>query len=292
MYSAMNHSAALLTLCLLLAPDLAAAADYAPAQPNWSRTNATETLSEFETRETLGSLYQLARERRGDELLLQVQAIADDPNIPDPARDRILQNLALALGEFEPGVIGPEVLEYLAQTKSRTLVPNEEHPEMGVPLFNIRAAATGSLAAWARIESRTYAEASKTFVDPEMFILSLSGGGGAEIAGRIRDARLQFDPAGIEAIVLATPRMADAGTASLVLAELAPEIINRPDAADLLFELLSHRELGATAALVLARNGDESVLLRLAELAAGNAGLAAKRAGLALDAVIATGNDW
>jgi hypothetical protein len=223
---------------------------------------------------------------------VQVQAIAGDTNMPDPTRDQILHNLALALGEFEPGVIGPEVLEYLAETKSRTLVPNEEHPEMGVPLFNIRAAATGSLAEWARVENRKHFEEAEIYLDPDTFVLSLSDDAGAGIAGRIKAARFQFDPGEIESIVLATPRMADAGTASLVLAELAPEIISRPDATDLLFELLSHRELGATAALVLARNGDEAVLLRLAELAAGDAGLASKRAGLALDAVIATGSDW
>lgn len=285
----MNFRATLLIAGFLLAATPASAAEHTLPKPNWNRHAAIEASSLAETRTSLESLYELARAGRSEELMHAVRAIELDRGWTDPAREKVLHALATALGDFEPGVIGPQVLEYLAERRSRTLVPHEEHAEMGIPLFNIRAAATGSLAEWARYDQRLQAEtalqkAGAQPPEPENFVRSIAAGSDAGTAARIRAARDMYDPAELEFIVASAPAMHDMATASLLLAELAPGILDRPETTDLLFSLLEHRALGATAALVLAGSGNPLVFERLALLAASGEGLAAKRAVLAIGA--------
>ena len=284
----MNYRAILFIAGFLLAAGATDAADRTLPEPNWNRHAANVSASQAETQTTLESLYRLAREGRGDELMQTVLSIEDDTGWQDPAREKVLYSLALALSEFDPGTVGPGVLEYLLERRSRTLVPHEEHPEMGVPLFNIRAAAAGSLAEWARYSNRleskkTSGRTTADAPDADEFLQSLSAIGGTGTAARVRSARSMFSPEELEYIVAAAPGMHDTGTASLVLAELSPGILNRPATVDLLFSLLNHRELGATAALLLAGSGSEVVFERLAELASGSDSLAEKRAALAIE---------
>lgn len=285
----MNTRATVLIAGFLLAATPAAAADRVLSKPNWNRHAAIEASSLVETRSSLETLFELAREGRSEELMLAVRAIELDSGWTDPAREKVLHSLALALGDFDPGVISPDVLQYLAERRSHTLVPHEEHPEMGVPLFNIRAAATGSLAEWEHQGKRLQVEkaANETGITPpgaDEFIRSISARGAAGTASLIRSARKVFDPDELEFIVAAAPTLDDTATASLVLAELSPGILDRPATMDLLFSLLEHRELGATAALALANSGNEAVLERLAALASSGEGLEAKRAALAIEA--------
>lgn len=285
----MNLWATALIASILLAANTAAAADNALPQANWNRHAAIEASSLAETRTSLETLFELAREGHSEELMHAVRSIEEDAGWTDPAREKVLHNLALALGDFDPGTIGPEVLQFLVERRSRTLVPHEEYPEMGVPLFNIRAAASGSLAEWERHDNRLQVEktARKTavpFPDADDFVRSISVGGGAGTAALVRSARGVFDPAELEFIVATAPTLNDMATASLVLAELSPGILDRPDTIDLLFGLLEHRELGATAALVLSNSRNEAVFERLAALASSGESLAAKRAILALEA--------
>jgi hypothetical protein len=258
-------------------------------EPNWDPATAAAAVESSDARETLASLFQLAREGQDDRLLAQVRAISEGTVRPGPERDYVLHSLALALGDFKPGVIGPEVLEYLGQTRSLVRVPHEEYPEMGVPLFNIRAAATGSLAEWARLQNgEQETEQDSPFQNVDTFIESLPGRTGPGLATQIRQARLIFDNPELESVLIAAPRLLQSGAASVVLAELSPTLLGRPAVDELLFELLGHADLGSTAALVLGRNGDMAILERLADLAATDEGLSSKRASLALDAHLST----
>ena len=284
-YPAVSLSA----LLLLVTIATAAASDDLPG-PNWNRAAAVDISETTASRETLALFYRLAREGRSDELLLEVRAVAAGTALPDPARDRVLHALALALGDFEPGVVRPDVLEYLGGVRARTRVPHEEHPGMGVPLYNIRAAAAGSLAEWERVEQAARApDPADPFTDTATFILSLDDASGSALTRRIRQARDAFDPLEIESIVMSAADMPDSATASLVLAELSPAVLDSPAVQDRLLELLGNRDLGATAALVLARSGDPLILDRLAELAAEDGRLASRRASMAIDLYLATG---
>ena len=250
--------------------------------PNWTPLGAVAAAETPAARDTLRSLYQLARDGQDQALLEQVEAIAEDTQRPDPERDYVLHSLAVSLSDFQPGLVGPEVLEYLARTRSRVRIPHEENPGTGVPLYNIRAAAAGSLAAWARLQQEQPPSAAR-YTDAETFVASLRGVPGPDLAAYVREAGSIFDPAEREAVVLAAPDLDSAAAASVVIAELAPALLGRPAVDDALFALLGHRELGASAALILGRSGDAAILDRLADSAGGKNRLASRRASLAID---------
>ncbi len=251
-------------------------------EPNRELENAAIAANTPDARDTLRHLFRLAREGQGTALLEQVRDIAIGAAHSDPERDYVLYSLAAALGDFQPGAVDPKVLEYLGQTRSLVRVPHEENPNMGVPLYNIRAAAAGSLAEWKR-QKQESAAPGVAYTDVESFMTSLGVLDGPALTAHVRKSRDLFEPAEREAVVLAAPGLIDAPKASVVMAELAPDLLGRPAVDDALFELLGHRELGAAAALVLGRSGDAAILDRLAVSAGGEDSLESRRASLAID---------
>lgn len=82
------------------------------------------------------------------------QVVADDverimgADLPAPARERILYEFAFALRDLPPQSHVLPVLDALTEYQAAVLVPSEftRHP---VPLYNVAAAAAGTLHAWA-----------------------------------------------------------------------------------------------------------------------------------------------
>jgi hypothetical protein len=273
--------ACILISLVLSASAMAAESDRLP-RPNWSRDSAVLVAEQPGDRETLAHLYGLAREGQGEALLQATIAIDEDQARPEPARDRILFELATALGDFEAGIVGPKILEYLRDRTVLARVPHEEHPDMGVPLYNVRAAAAGALAKWSRDEFHATAPAKiEPFTDPDIFVSGLSTADAAEAARMIRAAADTLSPGELEFILLAAPAMDDPATAAVMIAELSPRLHGHPAVSDLMFELLDDRDLGASAAMVLGRSTDETVLHRLSEMASED-GPGAQRASLAI----------
>ena len=266
--------------CLPLAA-LAGNGGEAMPRPNWTPEAATAVQDSQSARAELAELYGLARSGRSDELHLRVAAIAGGDARPAPERDYILYELALALAEFEPTPGTAETLRLLADTPARTRVPHEESDRYGVPLYNIRAAASGALAAW---ERQTRPE-TESLPDPNEFISTLQDH--ESVTARLRAAQEAYTPGEIETLVLASPGLDDPAVAAALLAELAPAVIGRPAVDELLFSLLAHPELGGSAALALAGSHDEAIRERLAIEAVEGDGLAARRAAVALSGVLA-----
>ena len=279
----------LITVFALTAASAGYGSDQSLPAPNWNREAAIEAGDAPAVKETLGTLYDLARTGRGDELMSRVRAIAASKSRPEPERDRILHELALSLGEIEPGLVDSEVLEFLAETRALVRVPHDEQAAMGVPLYNIRAAAAGSLALWQNAASPSPENSRAPFTGAGSFIETLSALDETSRTQHIRQARESLNYAEIESVIDAAPGQTDAPTASLVMAELSPAVIDSLLVQNRLFGLLADRELGGSAALALARSGDEAVLARLADLAASNEGLASRRASLAIDLFLAEG---
>lgn len=284
-----------LLILILAAGSVAATEPFDLPGPNWQREVAFLATEQGGSREILYRLYGLARAGHGDALLREIIAIDNDTALPEPARDWILYELAAALGDFDPHQPGRQALEYLRDRPPLVRVPHEENPGLGVPLYNVRAAAAGSLAVWARLESPTDTDVEARAVNPmrdtESFLDFISVASGPEIAGHIRRAGKVFDPSELEAIVLAVPRLADTATASLVIAELSPSLLFYPAVTNLMFDLLDHPGLGSSAALVLARSGNERVLWRLSDVAARGNNIAAQRASLAIGMFVGTGQE-
>ncbi|MBT8056410.1 MAG: hypothetical protein HKO85_09905 [Xanthomonadales bacterium] len=262
----------------------AAAADNDMPAPNWNRAAALAAQDRHAISENLEYLYHLARDGQSDVLLKEVNRIADDPALPAVERDRVLQQLAAALGDFPPGYVDSRILERLATTRARVRVAHEEYPGVGVPLYNIRAAASGSLAQWARAAEP---EAPFDDITPDDLIHALAQPGSGHVE-RIRRARADLSAEDTETVLLSAPGLPDAATASILLAELAPAVIHRPAVVDFLMGLLDDPMLGGTAALALADSNDTATLDRLAEIADKNSGLASRRASLALQSRLQT----
>ena len=272
----------LLAVSVLFAANAAAEGRDALPRPNWHRAAAAEAVDMNAARQSLASLYRLAREGRDAELLEAVKAIAIGQARPDPERDFILFTLARSLGDLGPAYVGPETLEWLSTTRSRTRVPHEESANAGVPMYNIRAAAHGALADWNRFENEGPSEGRELVLNVDTFTRALLRGGGNVTLSHIRQARMALTPEEIEVVLMAVPSMPDSSTASLVVAELADGGMGITAVRDFLFELLEHPELGATAALALSRSNEAAVLERLAVAAEGNE-RTARRAALAIE---------
>ena len=118
--------------------------------------------------------------------------------------------------------------------------------------------------------------------DALIFSQAVALGSGPGLTPSLRAASDHFNAAQSLAILEHVIDAAPDGNASLALAQLAPVCLHEPAVADLLFETLEDRRLGATAALVLAGSSDGTVRERLRQTAAADQSLAAKRAALAL----------
>jgi hypothetical protein len=119
-------------------------------QPNWSKHEALQAAGEVDLVAELKPLFERARAGEDADLRERLEAVAADQRWPLPARERLLHAFALGLGDLPPGAAGPESLAYLLDYRPQTLVPHEDHASAGIPLFNIPAAASGSMNLWRR----------------------------------------------------------------------------------------------------------------------------------------------
>jgi hypothetical protein len=103
-----------------------------------------------DTLTAVGPLLRLARAGRGEELLRALDALADRSEWAVPAREKALYLFALGLADLPPRSVSRDVTDWLLTYPPQTLVPDEDYPLLGVPLYSIRAAAAGSLHAWER----------------------------------------------------------------------------------------------------------------------------------------------
>jgi len=290
--------------------------------------------------ETLEPLFRLARSGKTDELLRQLRIVANDSNLPLPAREKILFQFAVGLGDLAIDAVDPAVLAFLLSYDSRTLIPHEDHWQYGVPLYNVRAAATGVAQFWERQAAaaeamtllnrgteawlKTYLSINDTqrkgfedtltslsraqlrpladdavgllpdtpeitpivagcaalLADAGLFGELLHNADGPAIAAALRKAAVLGTNERFTLLHRAI-QDAPATNASLAIAQLAPELLHRRDAEDLLFALLGNAELGAAAALILSRSGNPAILARLAEIGKQTEGLRSNRARLA-----------
>ena len=118
---------------------------------------ARSAAESIEVPTALKPLFQLAREGKDELLLQELAKIEKRSDWPLPAREYVLHRFASGLGDLQAWTVGPRVIEYLERYQAQTLVPHGDHAGAGVPLFNIRSAATGSANAWRRESAATRA---------------------------------------------------------------------------------------------------------------------------------------
>lgn len=127
-------------------------------EPNWNRAMAVESVASVDTGKVLKTLYQSARSGASEQLLDKLLAVERNAAWPVPAREYIIWSFTLGLADLDVNTVSPEVLDYLSAYQPRTLVAHDDRDSVGVPLFNIRAAAMGVRHSWARRHGASKAE--------------------------------------------------------------------------------------------------------------------------------------
>jgi len=172
----------LLALLICLTPCLPLHGQATIPEPNWDRFLALQTIRETDTQDILKSLYQMARTGSKQKLLDSLSAINQDPGLPDPAKDYLVFRFTLGLSDLDANSVDHQVLEFLSGYEAHTLVAHDEHPTTGVPLFNIRAAASGVRNRWSRQEASVLSERLLQ-APPDQWILSYLAASSVERRG-------------------------------------------------------------------------------------------------------------
>jgi hypothetical protein len=126
--------------------------------PNWDRAMAIRSAASIDSDNVLKTLYLSARTGESEQLLNALIAIEHNDDWPVPAREQTIWSFTLGLSDMDFNSIGPKVLDYLSEYAPRTLVAHDDRNDMGVPLFNIQAAAAGARNSWVRQQASLRAE--------------------------------------------------------------------------------------------------------------------------------------
>lgn len=119
----------------------------------WERNEAWRASVSVDTQDRKDQLQQLLRARDDSGSIQLLQEISLEPGWPAPARERVIFEYVNELRKETPRIVGEEVIGYLTSYPSAVMVPHEDHPRAAVPMFNIRAAATGVVNEWSRQEA-------------------------------------------------------------------------------------------------------------------------------------------
>ncbi len=153
-------------------------------EPNWDRALAVETAKMVDTDGVLKTLIQSARVGDSGQVLDALIAVEQNDDWPVPAREYTIWSFTLGLADMGVNIVSPEVLDYLSAYEPRTLVAHDDRDSVGVPLFNISAAATGVRNSWARQRGGGRAE-TLLQNDPSVWIKAYLEAGPAERRGFI-----------------------------------------------------------------------------------------------------------
>jgi len=118
--------------------------------------------------------------------------------------------------------------------------------------------------------------------DPELLQQAISRGDGPGLSQALADASLDLSDREAADLLNAVLRSGSTRNSALAISQLAPSRLDHPAMAEMLFDTLDDRSLGAAAALVLGASQDPKIQLRLKEIASGKDGLSQQRAKLAI----------
>ena len=309
----------------------------------WDRNSATAAIHSVDINAAVDSLSNIAPLADGQYMVEQLNQVENRADWPLPAREAAIYQFTQSLANFPPDAVSDDVMEYLKNYQVKTLVPHEDHPTAYMPLFNIRAAATGVENGWA-MQAFAFDAQALLGSDPQKLVsgfekasninqrratLEVLGAAHMAEAIAVQNAALErlaespamtqllavavtitHDSAAVERLLLdgrgaglsrafatiaETLSLAEisellafaisrapAGNATIAMAAWAPIVQHEPGTRDLLIASLADPELGASAALIMARQPDIQTIKILQDTASGDS-IAAKRAQMALD---------
>jgi len=145
---------------LLACLSIAAASPAAPQQAtNWDRVSAMSAARSIDAGPIRDELVSLTLTGNPGLVVERLEAVSGRGDWPLPARERALYTYARALAELPSGSVPARVLDWLKSYRARTLVPDEDRPDIGVPLFDVRRAAFAAENGWRRQDATVEAQA-------------------------------------------------------------------------------------------------------------------------------------
>ncbi len=169
------------TLALFASFPALAAVEGSPfTRPNWDHDLAAQTAGLAANRHSVDDLFALMR--AGDQAALEarLEQVIQGAALSQPGRDYILFQFTMGLAEFDQ--VDPALLDRLRHVNPRAMVPHPESTALGIPLFNISAAAEGVYQH--RLQDAAFDRAQATLDgDTESWLAAYLDGGPSEQAG-------------------------------------------------------------------------------------------------------------
>ena len=147
----------MLALCACF-PALAASEGSPFVRPNWDHAMAAQTAELEANRQGVEDLFALMRAGDPEALEARLSRVIEGASLSQPGRDYILFRFTVGLADFDQ--VDPALLNRLRSVSPRTMVSHPESAVLGVPLFNIAAAAEGVYQQQLQLEARDRAEAT------------------------------------------------------------------------------------------------------------------------------------
>ncbi len=195
-------------------------------QPNWDRAIAVSTAESIDTSNVLKALYQSSRAGDSQKVMALLLAVEQNENWPVPAREYTIWSFTIGLSDMAVNSVSSEILDYLSNYHPRTLVAHDDRNSVGVPLYNISAAAAGVNNAWDRQRGAARAEALLQS-DPDVWIDAFLGAAPAARRGFSDTLKFASDqqlntlaPTAIKHLAEHPELTAVAGQSALILADL------------------------------------------------------------------------
>lgn len=339
----MKKQIAILTLFFFGSLSGSGIADVADRDSQWDRSSAMAAVRSVDINAAVYALSDIASLADGQYMVERLNQVGNRADWPLPAREAVIYRFTRSLASLPADAVAAGVMEHLKNYQAQTLVPHEEHPEALIPLFNIRAAASGVENSWQAQEFAFNAQ-SLIVSDPEKLVsefekttniiqrratLEMLGAARLTEAMAVQNAaldRLDESPAMTQLLAVTVPathdrgaierllvdgrgpglsraftaigktltlaeagelltyaiRRAPAQNATIAMAAWAAMVQHEPVIRDLLIASMADPEIGASAALVLARQPDIQTIKLLQDTARGDS-IAARRAQMALD---------
>jgi len=184
----------LLYTILISASGLVSAVNVNPDIPvaNWQRASARLAVAETNSEPVLTELLGLADSAPADQTINKIEALIKRSDWPLPAREQTLFVFTQELRFRAPFSVPMAVVQYLQTYQPRVLVPHQDHPNSAVPLYPIRAAASGIRTHWTRNQART--DARRLLIeDPTSLVQTYLAAGDSAVVAGIEDSLLGAD---------------------------------------------------------------------------------------------------
>jgi hypothetical protein len=148
----MRKYRAIIGLCFVSCFTQSVAASTPVPATHWDRSSAMAAAQSVNIDRAILEISDISTLSDGETTLSNLRRLETREDWPEPAREAAIYEFTRSLAVLPRDAVAPEVILHLKNYQARTLVPHEDHADSFVPLFNIRAAASGVENGWQRAE--------------------------------------------------------------------------------------------------------------------------------------------